>query len=119
MHTHIQTPKHRGSASSSEVLAISLASNRPTTIIGERTFGKALVQHSYTLADGSVLKVWHTYLLYVYPDTYTYGHISIVEHSHTLPDGSVLKVWRMYVLFIFTHIHISIVRNTHSNVAPV
>lgn len=46
---------NRGSASASEVLAMALASNSRAHIIGERTFGKALIQHPYRLADGSIL----------------------------------------------------------------
>eukprot|EP00960_Hanusia_phi_P054821 762781-Hanusia_phi.AAC.24 len=48
---------NRGSASSSEVLALSLVGNNRAEIIGEKTFGKALIQHPYFLADGSVLKL--------------------------------------------------------------
>jgi len=48
---------NRGSASSSEVLALSLVGNNRAAIVGEKTFGKALIQHPYFLADGSVLKL--------------------------------------------------------------
>jgi hypothetical protein len=48
---------NRGTASAAEVLAMSLAGNGRAHIIGERTFGKALIQHPYRLADGSILTI--------------------------------------------------------------
>lgn len=48
---------NRGSASSSEVLAMALVGNGRGSLLGERTFGKALIQHPYTLSDGSVIKL--------------------------------------------------------------
>lgn len=39
------------------MLVAAIAANRPTSIIGERTYGKALIQHPYRLMDGSVLKL--------------------------------------------------------------
>jgi C-terminal processing protease CtpA/Prc/uncharacterized protein (UPF0335 family) len=51
----IQVLTNRGSASAAEVLVMSLAGNGRAHIIGERTFGKALIQHPYRLADGSIL----------------------------------------------------------------
>ena len=53
----IELLTNRGSASASEVLAMSLAGNGRAHIIGERTFGKALIQHPYKLADGSLLTI--------------------------------------------------------------
>jgi len=48
---------NRGSASSSEVLAMALVGNGRGQLVGERTFGKALIQKPYALADGSVIKL--------------------------------------------------------------
>ena len=51
----IQVLTNRGTASASEVLAMALAGNGRAQLTGERTFGKALIQHPYKLADGSIL----------------------------------------------------------------
>lgn len=48
---------NKGSASSSEVFASALRDNRRAILIGERTFGKSLIQHLFPLPDGGALKV--------------------------------------------------------------
>lgn len=48
---------NKGSASSSEVFASALRDNRRAVLIGERTFGKSLIQHLFPLPDGGALKV--------------------------------------------------------------
>ncbi|MGF1569962.1 MAG: S41 family peptidase [Nodosilinea sp.] len=47
----------RRSASSSEILTGALQDNNRATVVGTRTFGKALVQSLHSLADGSGLTV--------------------------------------------------------------
>ena len=54
------------SASSSEILTGALKDNNRATIVGSRTFGKALVQQVYPLSDGSGLAV--TVAHYYTPD---------------------------------------------------
>jgi carboxyl-terminal processing protease len=45
----------RGTASAAEVFAAALKDNRAATVIGERTFGKALVQSIQRLTDSSAV----------------------------------------------------------------
>jgi len=48
---------NRGTASASEVMAGALSDNRRATIVGEKTFGKGLIQTIIPLSDGSAVVV--------------------------------------------------------------
>jgi carboxyl-terminal processing protease len=48
---------NQGTASASEILAGALKDNQRATIVGERTFGKGLIQSLIDLSDGSGLAV--------------------------------------------------------------
>ncbi|MGQ9872352.1 carboxyl-terminal processing protease CtpA [Leptodesmis sp.] len=48
---------NQGTASASEILAGALKDNHRATIVGERTFGKGLIQSLFDLSDGSGLAV--------------------------------------------------------------
>ena len=61
---------NQGTASASEILAGALKDNDRATILGEKTFGKGLIQSLFDLADGSGLAV--TVAKYETP-----GHIDI------------------------------------------
>jgi carboxyl-terminal processing protease len=57
---------NQGTASASEILAGALKDNKRATIIGERTFGKGLIQSLFDLSDGAGLAV--TVAKYETPD---------------------------------------------------
>jgi len=48
---------NKGSASSSETFAAALHDNNRAWLVGERTFGKSLIQHLFPLPDGGALKL--------------------------------------------------------------
>ncbi|WP_421654569.1 carboxyl-terminal processing protease CtpA [Leptothermofonsia sp. ETS-13] len=48
---------NQGTASASEILAGALKDNKRATLVGERTFGKGLIQSLFDLSDGSGLAV--------------------------------------------------------------
>ncbi len=48
---------NRGTASAAEAFASALRDNGVATLVGERTFGKALVQHAFPLPDGGALRL--------------------------------------------------------------
>jgi carboxyl-terminal processing protease len=58
----------RGSASASEIVAGALRDDHRGTLVGERTFGKALVQSTRNLRDGGALKL--TTARYLTPSGY-------------------------------------------------
>jgi carboxyl-terminal processing protease len=72
---------NQGTASASEILAGALKDNGRATIIGERTFGKGLIQSLFDLSDGSGLAV--TVAKYETPD-----HIDINKQG-IKPDVTV------------------------------
>jgi len=72
---------NQGTASASEILAGALKDNGRATIIGERTFGKGLIQSLFDLSDGSGLAV--TVAKYETPD-----HIDINKQG-IQPDVTV------------------------------
>eukprot|EP00884_Botryococcus_braunii_P009004 jgi/Botrbrau1/18104/Bobra.0813s0001.2 len=57
-----------GSASASEVFAGALHDNRRAVLVGEKTFGKGIVQYFFPLGDGSGLKI--TVFKYLTPSGY-------------------------------------------------
>ncbi|MBE9177912.1 PDZ domain-containing protein [Oculatella sp. LEGE 06141] len=66
------------SASSSEILTGALMDNQRATIVGSRTFGKALVQSVHALSDGSGLAV--TIAHYYTPGGTDISHRGITPH---------------------------------------
>lgn len=72
---------NQGTASASEILAGALKDNGRATILGEKTFGKGLIQSLFDLADGSGLAV--TVAKYETP-----GHIDINKQG-IKPDVTV------------------------------
>lgn len=75
---------NRGSASASEIVAGTIQDYDRGVIIGEKSFGKGLVQVSRPLSYNSQLKV--TTAKYYTP---TGRCIQVLDYSHRRPDGSV------------------------------
>lgn len=78
---------NRGSASASEILCGSLQDLDRAVIIGERTFGKGLVQNIRPVGYGGNLKI--TIAKYYIPSGRC---IQALDYSHRNPDGSVGRV---------------------------
>ena len=74
----------RGSASASEIVAGSLQDLDRAVIVGQRTFGKGLVQTTRPLSYNTQLKV--TTAKYYIPSGRC---IQAIDYSHRNPDGSV------------------------------
>jgi carboxyl-terminal processing protease len=81
---------NRGSASASEIVAGAIQDRERGILIGESTFGKGSVQKTFTLSDGSELKVtisrWYT------PDNISISEIGISPNIQVdtieLSDGT-------------------------------
>jgi carboxyl-terminal processing protease len=56
-HAPLAVLVNQGTASASEILAGALKDNGRAVIVGERTFGKGLIQSLFDLSDGSGLAV--------------------------------------------------------------
>lgn len=76
-----------GTASSSEIVSGALQDLDRAVIIGERTFGKGLVQSTRPLPYDGVLKV--TVARYYIPSGRL---IQAIDYSHRNPDGSVARI---------------------------
>ena len=66
---------NRGTASASEILAGALQDNRRAQLVGEKTFGKGLIQSLFDLSDGSGLAV--TVAKYETPDHHDINKLGI------------------------------------------
>lgn len=77
----------RGSASASEIVTGAMQELDRGVIIGQRTFGKGLVQQTYNLSYNTLLKV--TIAKYYTPSGRC---IQALDYTHRGPDGNVEKV---------------------------
>jgi carboxyl-terminal processing protease len=74
----------RYSASSSEIVAAALNDNQRATLVGERTFGKALVQSLDPLDNGAALEI--TIARYTTPSGRNISGVGVVPRIHAVDD---------------------------------
>ena len=74
----------RYSASSSEIVAAALNDNQRATLVGERTFGKALVQSLDPLDNGAALEI--TIARYTTPAGRNISGVGVVPAVHAVDD---------------------------------
>jgi carboxyl-terminal processing protease len=74
----------RYSASSSEIVAAALNDHQRATLIGERTFGKALVQSLDPLDNGAALEI--TIARYTTPSGRNISGVGVVPRIHAVDD---------------------------------
>ena len=74
----------RYSASSSEIVAAALNDNQRATLVGERTFGKALVQSLDPLDNGAALEI--TVARYTTPAGRNISGVGVVPTIHAVDD---------------------------------
>ncbi|KAG0567495.1 hypothetical protein KC19_7G139300 [Ceratodon purpureus] len=87
-HAPLTIITNRDSASASEVLTGALHDNHRVTTVGERTFGKGVVQYYFPMDDGSGLKL--TVAKYLTPDHYDIsrrGGLEPDKACHDYPHG--------------------------------
>jgi carboxyl-terminal processing protease len=74
----------RYSASSAEIVAAALRDNRRATVVGERTFGKALVQTVDPLDNGAALEL--TVARYFTPSGKDISNVGVRPQIHAVDD---------------------------------
>ena len=74
----------RFSASSAEIVAAALQDNQRATLVGERTFGKALVQSIDPLDNGAALEL--TIARYTTPAGHNISGVGVVPAIHAVDD---------------------------------
>jgi carboxyl-terminal processing protease len=79
----------RYSASSAEIVAAALRDHHRATIIGERTFGKALVQSIDPLDNGAALEL--TIARYYTPSGSDISNVGVAPQIHTVDDPATPK----------------------------
>ena len=79
----------RFSASSSEIVAAALRDHHRATVVGERTFGKALVQSIDPLDNGAALEL--TIARYYTPSGEDISNVGVVPQIHAVDDPRTLS----------------------------
>lgn len=79
---------NRSTASASEILAAALKENNKATIVGEKTYGKGVIQELLTLSDGSGIKV--TVEEYYTPNRNKINGVGITPDVEVVSNGSII-----------------------------